>query len=131
MNVKGYCLWAYDIPEPKNPHYIVIASDEMPDGKVLILPISSIKENKYHDKACEFDIEEIKDSENTNLLSKKSYIRYNEAREISSSVILSKQIKNIYQYKCKLSPENLQKIQTGAKISEELPQYFQKYFEFF
>ena len=61
MNVKGFCLWASDYPKPNDAHYIVISSDEMPDGKVLVLPISSIKENKYHDNSCELSIESIKD----------------------------------------------------------------------
>lgn len=131
MNVKGYCLWAFDIPTPNNPHYIVISSDEMPDGNVLVLPISSIKENKYHDTACEFAIDDIKDDNNMNLLSKPSYIRYNEAREIPTSVILGKQIQKIYRYKCKISNNVLKKIQDGANKSDEFAEYFKKYFDYF
>lgn len=131
MNVKGYCLLAFDIPEPNNKHYIVIASDEMPDGKVLILPISSIKKDKYHDSSCEFEVDEIKNEEGKNLLSKPSYIRYNEAREVSSAIILSKQIQHIYKYKCKISNDILHKIQEGAKQSDEFAEYFKKYFDYF
>ena len=131
MNVKGSCLLAFDIPTQNSKHYIVIASDEMPDGKVLILPISSIKPNKYHDSSCEFDVDEIKNEIGQNLLSKPSYIRYNEAREISSSIILNKQIQKIYKYKCKISDEVLLKIQNGAKHSDEFADYFKKYFDYF
>lgn len=110
----------------------MIASDEMPDGKVLVLPISSIKPDKYHDKSCEFDVDEIKDMETgKNLLSKPSYVRYNAAVEVPSSVILNKQIRQIYKYKCKISDDVLVKIQEGAKISDEFVDYFKKYFDYF
>ena len=103
----------------------------MPDGKVMILPISSIKPHKYHDTSCEFVVDEIKDDNNRNLLSKPSYIRYNAAREISATTILGKQVQNIYRYKCRLSEDVLRKIQNGTKQSDELAPYFQKYFDFF
>lgn len=136
MDYKGYCLWADDIPNTDAPHYIVIASSENPEGKVLVVAISSIKyrENgseKYYDKACILSENDIIDDKGNNVLSRPSFIRYEYAVEIVHKDLLKKQFNNHYRYKCKISDDLLKRIQDGAKISQELEPRFCKYFNFF
>ena len=143
MNLKGVCFHGGDVPNADFPHFIVIMSDTSPEGKVLLVPLSSIKFHsnsnfryknipcKYYDNACVFDGTEIKDEDGRFVLSKPSFARYEWAQEIDSSEILQKQLHGIYKYKCNVSCEVLKKLQQGARISKEIKPYFSKYFAYF
>ena len=136
MEYKGYCLWADDVPNPQAPHYIVITSAANDDDMVMVVAISSIKYKsdgtaKYYDKACVLSVEDIIDSRGRQILTKPSFIRYEYALDMRTKDILSKQFADRYKYKCKISDELLQRIQNGAKISQELEPRFKKYFDFF
>ena len=105
MKYKGYCLWADDIPTPEAPHYIVVVSEENPENQVLVVAISSIKyvngKEKYYDKACTINVGDILDEKGNSIIKKPSFIRYQYATELSTDILLTKQISRIYQYKTK------------------------------
>lgn len=143
MDLKGVCFHGGDVPNCDFPHFIVLISDQNPEGKVLLVPISSIKFNasskyyykdipcKYYDDSCVFEGTEIKDDDGSFVLSKPSFARYEWANEVSASLVLQKQLQGIYKYKCKVSEEVLLRLQQGARKSKELRPYFAKYFEYF
>jgi hypothetical protein len=140
MNLKGYCFFAEDCPEVGFPHVVVVISNENESGKSLSVPISSIKFSstekykyknvscKYYDKACVFDGNELVDEEGRSVLNKPSYARYQWAKEIGSKEIILKQLSKIYWYRCKVTDTVLQKMQNGARLSEELSSRLNKYF---
>lgn len=144
MDIRGYCFWAKDYPNNGTDHYIVVASSENDDNKALVVPFSSIKFNpdsqheykslscKYYDKACVLDVGDIKDADNNLIVViKPSYIRYEWAQEIDVGQIFAKQVKQQLHWKCTVDKSVLEKIQNGAKTSDELPEYYQKYFLYF
>lgn len=136
MDYKGYCLWADDVPNPSAPHYVVITSSENPEGRVLVVAISSIKYNdkgieKYYDKSCVLSVKDIVDEKGNYVLTKPSFVRYEYATDKLAASLLEGQFAGKYQYKCKISDELLLRIQEGAKISPELEPRFKRFFEYF
>ena len=134
--IKGCCYWTDDIPSTEAPHYIVISSDTLPDGLVLVVAISSIKynergEEKFHDTACELSVDDIKTESGGRVLSKASFIRYQYALELYEKDIIERTFSGRYQFKCRISNDLLRRIQEGAIKSRELsPRYKRKYFGF-
>lgn len=136
MNYKGYCLWASDVPNPSAPHYIVIISDKDPENKYLVVAVSSIKYKedatpKYYDPACVLSVDDIVNENGQKVLSKASFVRYEYSVALNANDLFMKQIFSVYQYKCKISDQLLQKIQYGATVSRELPARFKRFFEYF
>ncbi len=140
---KGQCFFAGDVPNPQYPHFIVLVSDKDPRNRVLLIPLSSIKFSstakykykgkpcKYYDSACVFEENELTDANGNKILTKPSFARYEWAEEIFINDVWSKKLSGIYQYKSKLTSEQLHRIQEGAKKSKELKPYFQKFFDYF
>ncbi len=134
--IKGCCYWTDDIPSEEAPHYIVIASDTLPEGLVLVVAISSIKynekgERKFYDSACELSIDDIKTDSGENVLCRLSYVRYQYSVEMYEKDIIERAFSGRYQFKCRVSDELLKRIQEGALKSRELPsRYKKKYFGF-
>jgi hypothetical protein len=142
-NIKGCCFYATDFPEPNYPHIIVVISGVKSDGKVLFVPISSIKfvsggkyeykgvPCKYYDDSCIFTGNEIVREDGRPILNKPSFARYQWANEIRPADIIKKQLDKIYKYRCIVNSDVLKSLQNGAKISDNLEPIFQKYFDFF
>jgi hypothetical protein len=130
VDFDGLCFHADDIPNVGFPHFIVIISKTV-QGKALLVPISSIKDGKYYDKACELNKNDIIDEGGRHILSKPSFVRYQWAQEVNIALITANKFDGKYQYQCKVSNDILLKIQNGAKKSKELEARFRKYFEFF
>jgi hypothetical protein len=124
VNFKGFCFFA-PVPTPDIPHFIIIISETSPQGKALLVPISSIKNNKYYDKSCELNKNDIA------VLSKPSYIRYEKATEIEVNNITVNIFSKKYQHQCKISDTVLLRIQNGAKKSNEFAPVYKKYFDLF
>ncbi|MDR1007063.1 MAG: hypothetical protein LBL65_00670 [Campylobacteraceae bacterium] len=131
MDFSGSCFFAEDVPNSNFPHFIVIISKASPDNQALLVPISSIKPNKYYDNACVLNEKDIVADNEKNVLHKPSFIRYQWAQEIDIKSIIDKKFNGIYHYQCKVSKDVLLRIQKGAKKSKELVPYFKKYFDFF
>lgn len=140
---KGQCFFAGDVPNSQFPHFIVLISDKDPQNRILFIPLSSIKFSstanyeykgkpcKYYDDACVFEEEDIFDQKGKPVLTKPSFARYEWAEEIQINEVWNKKLSGIYKYKTKLSPEQLKRIQDGAKKSKELKPYFKKFFDYF
>lgn len=133
--LKGQCYKADDIPSEHAPHhYIVIASDALPEGFVCVVAISSIKYNehgreKFFDKSCVLSLDDIKTEDGKNLLTKPSFIRYQYAVELREQDIIQKTLTKRYKFVCRISDELLKRICDGAKISCEItPRLRKKYF---
>jgi hypothetical protein len=141
MNLKGYCFFAKDCPEGCSHVIVIISQDE--NKNLLLIPISSIKflptgkhqyKNAsciYYDAACTFNGDEIKNENGSPIINRPSFARYQWAQETDSKKIISKQLLEIYQYRCRVTDSVLRNLQKGAKLSEELPPIFYKYFPFF
>lgn len=134
--LKGCCYWTDDIPSEDAPHYIIISSDTLSDGLVLVVVISSIKynergEKKFYDSACVLSVDDIKTESGEQVLTKSSFIRYQYAIELHEKDIIERTLSGRYQFKCRISDELLSRIQVGAIKSRELsPRYKKKYFGF-
>jgi hypothetical protein len=132
MDFNGTCFLADDVPLNSTiPHFIVIFSKTLPNNKVLLVPISSIKPDKYYDKACVLNENDIIDENGKSILSKPSFVRYQWAQESDIRSIMDKKFNGMYRYQCKIANSVLLKIQDGAKKSKELKPYLKKYFDFF
>lgn len=143
VDLKGLCFHGGDVPNTDYPHFIVIASDNNPEGKVLVVPFSSIKFNstadyqykgipcKYYDDACVLDGNEIIDDNGKPVLNRPSFVRYEWALEIETSAVFTKKLHGIYRYKCRVPQDVLKRVQDGAKCSKEIKPYFSKYFSYF
>lgn len=131
MDFNGICFLADDVPNSGYPHFIVIISKTSLENKVLLVPISSIKPNKYYDNACVLDENDIIADDEKSVLSKPSFIRYQWAQESDIKSIVDKKFSGMYRYKCKITNNILLKIQDGARKSKELAPYLKKYFIFF
>jgi hypothetical protein len=132
--IKG-AIYSLPIPDKENRHYFFIVSEPV-DGKVLLLSSSSVKFQegtnceKYYDKSCVMDVnDEIRNKNGRLLIVKKSYILYHKAIEIPYNDIIMNQIKKEYEYCGELDSVILQRIITGAKKSDELAEYYLKYFD--
>lgn len=134
--IKGCCYWTDDIPSEEAPHYIIISSDTLSDGLVLVVAISSIKynergEKKFYDTACELSVDDIKTESGECVLTKASFVRYQYALELYEKDIIERTFSGRYQFKCRISDDLLKRIQDGAIKSRELsPRYKKKYFSF-
>lgn len=117
-------------------HYIIISSDALPGGLVLVVVISSIKynersEKKFYDTACELSVDDVKTESGERVLTKASFVRYQYALELYEKDIIERTFSGRYQVKCRISDELLKRIQDGAIKSRELsPRYKKKYFGF-
>lgn len=136
MDYKGYCLWASDIPSQEAPHYIIVVSNQTPNKEYLVVVISSIKyredgTTKYYDPACVLSVDDIKDGQGKNVLTKPSFIRYQFALAMPVNMLLEKQIFAGYTVKCQISDTLLQRIQEGARESKELPIRLKRFFDYF
>lgn len=134
-NLKGSCFFAGG-SSPFCEHLMVVVSEQY-DGYALAVPISSVRYNpdgsfsRYVDQSCVFEVDDIKTPEGRNVLTKKSFVLYKEAKEIVCSQMMYDQLKKIYEYRCNVTPEILQRIQDGAKNTYNLEGRFEKYFDFF
>lgn len=133
-NLKGSCFFANE--ESQFAEHIMIVLSEPCGGCRLAVPISSIKYKedghpRYYDQSCVFDVDDIKSPDGRNVLSKKSFASYKHAKEIVDSQVMIDQIRKIYSYRCNVTPQILERIQAGAKKSDDLEERFEKYFNFF
>lgn len=103
-------------------NHIVIASAKK-DNKFLILSITS----GNFDKSCQIEPNELIDNNNQEILNHTSYICYKYAFEFESYKTYEK-FRKEYEYRCKITPELLKKIQEGARKSQYLQYKFKKYF---
>lgn len=136
IDFRGGFYWSDDVPNKTSPHFIVIASNTNKDGKVLVIPLSSVKtddfgQEKFYDKSCIVFPPDILDDNGNTILSKKSFVRYQYATEMDAQKILQSAVSGSYKYHTTVKKELLIKIQDGAKISDELEPRFRKYFELF
>lgn len=136
MDYKGYCLWASDVPVVGVPHYIIISSGKDERDNYLVVAISSIKYRadgtpRYFDDSCVIDVDDLKDENGNNILSKPSFARYQYSCVKSGRELLLKQLQNGYSCKCKISEELLKRVQDGAKVSKDLPEDYKRFFAYF
>jgi hypothetical protein len=106
-------------------HLRIVISDPDVDGNVLIVSLSSIKPHRYHDPSC------VLEQENHSFIKHLSYINYKFAEEMICAEIVNDRFKGRVILKENVSDEVLERIQNGAKISLDLPEYFSKFFEHF
>ena len=107
----------------KGVSHIVIASANYKD-KFLILSITS----SNFDKSCEINENDIIDNNGKQILEHTSYVCYKFAFEFKDFRTYE-DFRKIYDYRCDISKELLNKIQDGARKSKYLEHKFKKYFE--
>jgi hypothetical protein len=131
--LDGCCFYAPDVPDTNCPHFIVVIASNAKTGKAVIVPISSIKfveggsfrykdkPCKYYDSACILDEADIIADDGRQVLSKPSFMRYEWAREAPTREIITNKLAKVYNYKCMVSPEVLQKMREGFRTTKEVP----------
>lgn len=128
MKYTSRCFFAKGVPTDGYSHLIIVAIDNGND--VILAPISSIKPNKYYDKACEINPEDMPISNNgRSTLTKRSFVRYQWIFRTSHKEIENKQNKGIYEIRCRVSSDLVEKIRQGALISEEIEPIYKNFFK--
>ena len=128
MNYTGCCFFAKDVPTNECPHLVIVAIDNGSD--IILVPISSIKLGKYYDRSCEIDLDDLPPSNNgRSILTKKSFVRYQWTLKTTRKVLENKQNKGIYEIRCRVGPNLIEKIRQGALISEEIEPVYRSFFK--
>lgn len=108
-------------------HLRIVISDMANNGRALVVPISTVhSQTQLYDKSCI-----LLKGEHSFLTEDKSYAFYARAEALSQRDLdeLAKQHKLIaYE---NVSPDLLKRLQDGARISDQLPEYLMKYFDEF
>lgn len=130
-NLKGACF--YGGKESLFSDHLMVVISEPYQGYSLAVPISSIKYKddgtpRYYDKACVLEPTDIKQEDGRNVLTKKSFAFYKEAKEIAASQVIYDQIQKTLLYRCNVTPNILARVQQGAKESSDLEERYEKYF---
>lgn len=108
-------------------HLRIVISNMADNGRALVIPISTVhSETQRYDKSCL-----LLKGEHSFLTEDKSYAFYARAEALSQNDIdeLVKYNKLIVYED--VSPELLQRLQEGARKSDQLPEYLMKYFDEF
>ncbi len=139
MDIKGACYFS----KIHNQHIIIFLTNEDENGMALLVPLSSIKFNSngtylynnercdYYDDVCVLNINDIITDTGKSVLTKPTCVRYDKAAEMSVSDITSSHFQNQLEYRCIVDNKIFKRLQNGAKLSDNIPIYFQKYFELF
>jgi len=136
--LKGRCYFDRDAANGNvEGHVVIVISDINYESKYLLVPISSIHfdpAGKYsydgkpcfrYDPSCTFSGDEFRG------INRPSFVAYQYAKELSDDEVSEKNLSSILDYRDEVSKEVLAKLQKGAKISDDLEERFQKFFDFF
>ncbi len=122
-STKQSAFWAkLNDHEPKK-HLRFIISDPDPKGFVFVVHASTYSGLHWQDSSCIILPGEYSS------ITKKSFIYYRYARAIKEKELLNLSMKGfIIVQKDKISDSLLRKVQNGAKLSEDLPIEFERFF---
>ncbi len=108
-----------------NFHLRFVISDPDVDNRVLVVHMTTFKGNGREDTSCILNTGEHPSIKN------KSYIRYDNALELTMTEILKDKLAGLVTVNKDISSQLLKKIQNGAQTSYALPKKYFKYFELF
>jgi hypothetical protein len=121
---KGLTFWRKD-EDGENLHLRFVLSDPDVDGKVLVVHMTSSRENGREDQSC------ILQAGDHDCVRNRSFIRYDRAFERELMSLLIEKTNGSISVEPDLDPAILTRIQEGAKKSAALPKKFKKYFDYF
>jgi len=122
MKKKTFLIINSDL---KKQHLQIIISDPDPEKNIMVVNLTTLRNNGREDTACVLGIDEHK------FIKQGSYIAYHYATEINQLKLLNDKLSGRVEFKDDISDPVLKKIQDGAKKSSFLQPYYKKFFRYF
>jgi hypothetical protein len=106
-------------------HLKVVISEPDPEGMVLVVSVTSVPTTRRFDQSC------ILEAGCHDFITRRSYVSYAHSVELNNVGILKEKFKGELISKPDATPDILERIQEGARVSRFLSRSLRKYFAYF